>query len=106
VRGLMGKNGRKLLKYAQKRGPEKRARGPPGRGVLRFWDGVYRKPRSYFAFFGLKIKKRRNLGVDVIQGRGTACISSTPVPFISCISGVGVVWCMSGAINYSDIDLY
>jgi len=65
-------NGRKLLKYAQKRGPEKRARGPPGRGVLRFWDGVYRKPRSYFAFFGLKIKKRRNLGVDVIQSRGWA----------------------------------
>jgi len=68
----MGVGGRKLLKYAQKTGPEKRARGPPGRGVLRFWVGVYRKPRSYFVFFALKIKKCRNLGVDVIQSRGWA----------------------------------
>jgi len=85
---MVGWNGRKLLKYGQKRGPEKRARGPPGRGVLRFWDGVYRKPRSYFAFFDLKIKKRRNLGVDVIQGRGWAWITSTSVPFIHCCVGL------------------
>jgi len=29
---------------SQKRGPEKRARGPPGRGVLRFWRRAYRRP--------------------------------------------------------------
>jgi len=30
-------------------GPKKRARGPPGRGVLRFWGGGIQESRSYFS---------------------------------------------------------
>jgi len=39
----------KSTKISQKRGPEKRARGPPGRGVLRFWRQAYRNPVHIFA---------------------------------------------------------
>jgi len=62
----MGVGQQKCTKMSQKTAPKKWARGPPGRGVLRFWVGVYRKPRSYFVFLGLKIKKVVDLGVDVI----------------------------------------
>jgi len=55
-----------MRKMSQKTGPEKQVSGAPGRGVLRFSVGVYRKPRSYFAFLGLKFKKVVDLGVDVI----------------------------------------
>jgi len=62
----MGVGQQKSRKKSQKTGPEKAVSGAPGRGVLRFWDGVYRKPRSYFAILGLKFKKVVDLGVDVI----------------------------------------
>jgi len=41
-------NDRKLSKNSQKIGPKKRARGPPGRGVLRFWRQAYRNPVHIF----------------------------------------------------------
>jgi len=56
----------KCSKKGQKTGPEKQVSGAPGRGVLRFWDGVYRKPRSDLPFFGCFFKKVVDLGVDVI----------------------------------------
>jgi len=41
----------KSTKIGPKRGPEKRARGPPGRGVLRFWRPAYRNPVHILAIF-------------------------------------------------------
>jgi len=58
--------GRKIGKLGQKTGSEKVFSGTPGRGVLRFWEGVYRKPRSDLAIFGHFFRKVSDLGVDVI----------------------------------------
>jgi len=44
---------KKEHKNRPKRGPEKRARGPPGRGVLRFWRPAYRNPVHILAIFRL-----------------------------------------------------
>jgi len=55
-----------MPKTDQKRSPKIRVLGAPGRGVLRFWDGVYRKPRSDLAFLGLFFRNLSDLGVDVI----------------------------------------
>jgi len=51
------------LKNAQKRGPEKRARGPPGRGVLRFWVGGIQESRSF-----LDQKRPKNQKIDRLRG--------------------------------------
>jgi len=44
-------------KIPPKIGPKKRARGPPGRGVLRFWGGGIQESRSYFSQKRAKIQK-------------------------------------------------
>jgi len=66
VHGDSGWEEDKKPKNWQKRSPKICVLGTPGRGVLRFWDGVYRKPRSDFGFFGLFFRKCADLGVDVI----------------------------------------
>jgi len=38
----------------------------PGRGVLRFWEGVYRNPVHKIGKKGLFFGKWSDLGVDVI----------------------------------------
>jgi len=39
---------RKTVKIAPKSTPKKGSRGPPGRGVLRFWGGGIQESRSFF----------------------------------------------------------
>jgi len=56
----------KSKKIGPKTAPKNVTAGVPGRGVLRFWGGVYRKPRSDLPIFGLFFRKCADLGVDVI----------------------------------------
>jgi len=57
---LMGKTIREeenRQKMSPKTGPKKRARGPPGRGVLRFWRRAYRRPVHFLLFLAIFSKK-------------------------------------------------
>jgi len=50
--------GQKSRKYGPKTAPKKGARGPPGRGVLRFSARGYRNPVHIFAFLAFFSEKR------------------------------------------------
>jgi len=50
------KTQQKVPKNRPKRDPKKWPRGPPGRGVLRFWPQAYRNPVHILAIFRIFTK--------------------------------------------------